>query len=101
MLLLIMLAPPRSVFCDVWTCLQGNTYIFSQAIYEVAFANSSLTQPFYIYSIAPWKLISPNVPLSELQLHGTVLVVEESDEAQDPLVTLAEVCKIVYTSYFL
>ena len=65
--------------------------IFTQAIYEVAFASSSLTQPFNIYSIAPRQLISPNLPLDQLQLHGSVLIVEESDEAQDPLVTLAEV----------
>ena len=75
--------------------LQDDTCIFAQAIYEVAFASSSLTQPFNIYSIAPRRLISPNLPLSQLQLHGSVLVVEETDEAQDPLVTLAEVCKIV------
>lgn len=73
MLLLIVLALlPRSVFCVVWTCLQDGTFIYAQAIYEVAFASSSLTQPFNIYSIAPRILISPNLPLSQLQLHGSV-----------------------------
>ena len=60
-------------------------------IYEVAFASSSLMQPFNIYSIAPRQLITPNVPLDQLQLHGSVLIAEQSDEAQDPLITLAEV----------
>ena len=58
-------------------------------------------QPFNIYSIIPRKVISPNVPLNQLQLHGSVLAVEESDEAQDPLVILVEVCKSVIVSYYL
>ena len=48
-------------------------------------------QPFNIYSITPRQLISPNLPLDQLQLHGSVLIVKQSDEAQDPLITLAEV----------
>ena len=78
MLLLILLALQRSVFCDTWPWLQDDTCIFAQAIYEVVFANSSLTRPFNIHSIAPQRLIYPSLPLSQLQLHGSLLVVEET-----------------------
>ena len=62
----------------VCSVMHGCTYkaslarIFTQAIYEVAFASSSLMQPFNIYSIAPRQLIFPNLPLDQLQLHRSV-----------------------------
>ena len=43
--------------------------------------------PYLIYTILPRRVVSPDVPLSQLQLDGCALVVEENDtdEAPQPL----------------
>ena len=62
---------------------------FIQALYEVAFAKSKINSPYFIYSVAPRQLIPPDSSLS--QLNACVLVVEECDEAPEPLKLLGEV----------
>ena len=55
-----------------------------QAIYEVAFASGKLMGPYLIYTVMPRKIIAPDVPLCELQLNGSILAVEESDDSDAP-----------------
>ena len=52
-----------------------------------------MTSPYFVYTIAPRALISPSsiTPISQLQLHGCVLIVEENDDAPNPLVLFDEV----------
>ena len=59
------------------------------------FAKSQIASPYFVYTIAPRALISPNciTPISQLQLNGCVLIVEENNDAPDPLVLFDEVCK--------
>ena len=68
-----------------------------QALYEVAFASGKLMGPYLIYTVMPRKVITPDVPLCQLQLHGNILVVEESDnsDAPQPLHYLQDRCKQV------
>ena len=55
-----------------------------QALYKVAFVSGKMMGPYMIYSVMPRKIITPNVPLCQLSLQGSTLVVEESDDSDAP-----------------
>ena len=54
-----------------------------------------LTEPFRVYTILPRELILPSTPISQLHIQGSLLTVELCEDAEDPLVILAQVCIII------
>ena len=50
----------------------------------MAFASGKLMDPYLIYTVMPRKIVTPDVPLCQLQLNGNILVVEESDDIDAP-----------------
>ena len=55
-----------------------------QALYEVAFASGKMMGPYMIYTVMPRKAITLDVPLCQLPLQGSTLVIEESDNRDAP-----------------
>ena len=57
-----------------------------QVLYEMVFAQSSITTPFWIYKLHPRKLIPTNTELSKCNLITPIVVVAElSEDAPDIL----------------
>ena len=69
-----------------------------QELYKLVFANSQIVSPYYIYTVAPRSLISPNraATTSQLQLNESVLVIEERDDVPDLLELFNEVFTCAY-----
>ena len=63
-------------------------------MYELAFAKGGMTNPFHIYRMAPRMLIPIDTSLDKLDIvTPTLLVIEESSDAADPLTFLS--CEVV------
>ena len=50
----------------------------------MASPKGSLTRPYLIYTILPQRVVAPDVPLSQLQLDGCAIIVEENDTEDAP-----------------
>lgn len=59
-------------------------------MYELAFAKGGMTTSFHIYGMAPRMLIPIDTSLDKLDIvTPTLLVIEESSDAADPLTFLS------------
>lgn len=64
-------------------------------MYELAFAKGEMTTSFHIYRMAPRMLIPIDTSLDKLDIvTPTLLVIEESSDAADPLTFLS--CEMVH-----
>ena len=67
---------------------------FPQELYKLVFAKTKIVSPYYfLYTMSLWHLISPDCAMvvSQLDLNGSVLVVQENEDAPDPLMLFDEV----------
>lgn len=66
-------------------------------LYEIAFAFGSCTRPFNLYTVMPKTLVSYSG--DNLHLDATsplALIVEEDDDATDPLLYMCESTQVLY-----
>jgi len=65
----------------------------NQEMYELVYAKPQIVAPYFMYTMSPHILISPDCvkTVSQLQLNGSVIVVEENKDVPDPLVLFDEV----------
>ena len=58
----------------------------------MVFAKTQIVSPYFLYTMSPRCLISPDsTVVSQLHLDGSVLVAEEKEDAPDPLMLFEEV----------
>lgn len=59
----------------------------------MVFAKTQINSPYLLYTMSPRCLISPDCTtvVSQLDLNGSVLVIEENEDAPDPLMLFEEV----------
>ena len=74
-----------------------------QELYEIAFANHVGNKPFSPYSLRPRVKLPPNCRIGDVNVEPrSVLVLEEDDEAIDPLTFLSKVskyCQIIHVPW--
>ena len=63
----------------------------------MVFAKTQIVSPYFLYTISPRCLISPDCAtvISQLHLNGSVLVVEENEDAPDPLMLFDEQDEVI------
>ena len=64
-----------------------------QELYKLVFAKTKIVSPYFLYTMSPRRLISPDCAtvVGQLDLNGSVLVVQENEDAPDPLMLFDEV----------
>ena len=69
-----------------------NVLTYTQEMYELAFAKGEMITSFHIYRMAPQMLIPMSLDMLDI-VTPTLLVIEESSDAADPLTFLS--CEMV------